>query len=84
MNPSFIYLFLSCSSSALAVLAVVVHGDRPAAWGLAALPALWVQHPPRALSRALILDANKAAVQRQVVSDGVLEDRESEEKRKPG
>jgi len=58
----FIYLFLRCSSSAFGELAVVVHGGGPASRGLAALAALGVQHPPRALPRALILDANKAAV----------------------
>lgn len=69
------YLFLCCSSSALCQFAVVVHGGSPASRGLSALPALGVQHPPRALSRPLILDADEAAVQRQVVSNGVLKGR---------
>ena len=69
----FVYLFLCCSSSALGELAVVVHGGGSAPRGLAALPTLRVQHPPRALPRSLVLDTNKAAVQRQVVSNGVLQ-----------
>ena len=38
----FFYLLLSRSPSALGELAVVVHGGCPAAWGLAAFPALRV------------------------------------------
>lgn len=75
LNSFFIYLFLSCSSSALGKLAVVVHGSRPASRRLAILPSLWVQHPPWTLACPFVLHANKAAVQRQVVSNGVLEER---------
>lgn len=67
-----VYLFLSRSASALGELAVVVHGGRPASRGLPALAALRIKHPPGTLPRALVLHADEAAVQRQVVPDGVL------------
>lgn len=42
MGSLLIYLFFSCSTSALGELAVVVHGGCPASRGLAVLPTLWV------------------------------------------
>lgn len=62
-QPISLNLFFSCSSSALGELAVVVHGCCSAPRRLAILPALWVQHPPRTLTRPFILDSNEAAVQ---------------------
>lgn len=79
--PSF-YLFFSGSSSALGELAVVVHGRCSAPRGLAILPALGVEHPPRTLARPLVLHPDEAAVQRQVVSNGVLSGRKKQPMRK--
>lgn len=79
--PSF-YLFFSGSSSALGELAVVVHGCCSAPRGLAILPALGVQHPPRTLARPFVLHPDKAAVQRQVVPNGVLSGRKKQPMRK--
>ena len=67
------YLLLGGPPPALAELAVVVHGGGAAAGRLAALATLGVQHPPGALARALVLHPHEAAVQGQVVSDGVLQ-----------
>lgn len=75
------YFFLCCSSSALCELAVVVHGGSPASRGLPTLSTLRVQHPPRALPRPLILDADEAAVQGQVVSNRVLKGAKERKKR---
>lgn len=60
------------ASFAAQVLGVVVHGDGSSPLGLAGFSAVGVQHPPGALAGALILDADEAGVERQVVPDGVL------------
>lgn len=70
------YLLLHGPSSALGQFAVVVHGGCPAPRRLSIFAALWVQHPPGALSCSLVLDADKAAVKRQIVSYRVLREGE--------
>lgn len=67
-----LHLFLGGPSSALGRLAVVVHGGSSASRWLSILSPLRVKHPPWAFSCSLILYAHKAAVQGQIVSDGVL------------
>lgn len=67
-----VYFFLCCSSSELHKFIVVVHRDCSAPRRLSILSPLWVQHPPGAFSSPLILETHKAAMQRQIVSDGVL------------
>ncbi len=68
-RPQLFDVSLHPSSPLLVV--VRLHGDGPAAGGLARLR-VRVDHPPAALSGALILDAHEAVMQRQVVTDGVL------------
>lgn len=82
MSPSRAYLLLRGSSSALGQFAVVVHGGGSASRGLSVLPSFRVQHPPGTFSRSFILNANEAAVQGQVVSDGVLKRKEKKKKNK--
>lgn len=75
------YLFLGSSPSTLGKLASVVHGRSTAAWWLAVLTTLWVEHPPWTFPCPLILHSHKATVQRQVVPDWVLRRRERKRKR---
>lgn len=67
------HLLLSGSAAALDELAVVVHGGGSAARGLTALSSFRVQHPPWAFPRALVLHAHEPAVQRQIVTNRVLQ-----------
>ena len=67
------------STDAAAAAAVgALDGRRPPARRLAALGGLrvGVEDPPAGLAGALVLHAQEAAVQRQVVADGVLQRRE--------
>lgn len=68
-------LFLSRPPSALGVLVAVVHGHGASARCLAHFSAIWIDHPPGALPGALVLHPDEAAVERQVVPDGVLRER---------
>lgn len=67
------HLLLSGSAAALGELAVVVHGGGSAAWGFSALSSFRVQHPPRAFPRALVLYTYEPTVQRQIVTNRVLQ-----------
>lgn len=67
------YLLLSGAATALGELAVVVHGGGSAARGFPALSSFRIQHPPWAFPRALVLYAYEPTVQRQIVTNGVLQ-----------
>lgn len=73
-----VYLFLGSTPSTLGKLAGVIHGRGTATRWLAVLTTLWVEHPPWAFPRSLVLHSHKATVQRQVVPDRVLRMREGE------
>lgn len=71
-----VYLFLGSTPSALGKLAGVIHGRGTTTRWLAVLTTLWVEHPPWAFPRPLILHSHKATVQRQIVPDRVLRKRD--------
>lgn len=49
-----------------------LHGGSPTSCALTRL-GVWVDHPPRRLTRALILHTHEAVVKREVVADRVLQ-----------
>lgn len=73
------WLLLGAFAAAPEQLAAAIHGGSPAPGCLATLAAIGVQHPPRALAGGLVMYLDELAVQRQVVTDGVLDGREVEE-----
>jgi len=57
---------------ALSTVQAIVHRHTRRLRVQAVLAHVRVDHPPRALARALVLHADEAIVQREIVADGVL------------